>query len=81
MEVEHLAKSGNLTPPANSYIVWLQHEGSPQSLGELKVGDDLKGELKATTPLNNFTVFITAETNSQTTVPSNQVVLRATVQQ
>jgi hypothetical protein len=82
VEVEHLAKPGKLTPPANTYVVWLQQEGSqPQKLGQLKVGDDLKGELKATTPLNNFKVFITAETDSQTTIPSDQVVLRATVQQ
>lgn len=53
----------------------------PQSLGELKGGDALKGELKATTTLNNFNVFITAETESQMQTPSDQVVLRATVQQ
>jgi hypothetical protein len=82
VEVEHLAKPGKLTPPANTYVVWLQEADSqPHSLGQLRVGDDLKGELKATTTLNNFTVFITAETDSQTRIPSNQVVLRATVQQ
>ena len=82
VKVSHLAKPGRLTPPANSYVVWLQQEGSqPQSQGELKIGDDLNGELKTTTPLNNFNVFITAETDSQTKTPSDQVVLRATVQQ
>jgi hypothetical protein len=82
VKVQHLAKPGRLTPPANSYVVWLQQEGSqPQSLGELKLGDDLKGELKATTPLKSFDVFITAETDSQTKFPSDQVVLRATVQE
>ena len=82
VKARHLAKPGRLTPSANSYVVWLQQEGSqPQSLGELKVGDDLKGELKATTTLNNFNVFITAETESHTQTPSDQVVLRATVQQ
>jgi hypothetical protein len=82
VKVKHLAKPGNLTPPANTYVVWLQQEGSqPQSQGELKVEDDLDGELKTTTPLKNFNVFITAETDSQTKTPSDQVVLRATVQQ
>jgi hypothetical protein len=82
VKARHLAKPGMLTPPGNSYVVWLQQEGSqPQSLGELRVGDDLKGELKATTTLNNFNMFITAETDSQTKTPSDQVVLRATVQQ
>ena len=82
VKVKHLAKPGNLTPPANTYVVWLQQEGSqPQSQGELKVEDDLDGELKTTTPLKNFNVFITAETDSQTKTPSDQVILQATVQQ
>jgi hypothetical protein len=82
IKVKHLAKPGNLTPPANTYVVWLQQEGSqPQSQGEMKVGDDLNGELKTTTPLKNFHMSITAETDSQTKNPSDQIVLRATVQQ
>ena len=82
VKVSHLAKLGRLTPPANNYVVWLQQEGSqPQSQGELKIGNNLKGELKATTPLKNFNVFITAETDSQTKTPSDQVILQATVQQ
>ena len=71
-----------LTPPANAYIVWFQQEGSqPQSQGELNVGNNLKGELKSTTTLNHFNVIITAETDSQTKTPSDEVVLRATVQE
>jgi hypothetical protein len=82
VKVSHLAKPGRLTPPANNYVVWLQQEGSqPQSQGELRVGDDLEGELKTTTPLKNFNVFITAESDSQTKTPSDQVVLRVTVQE
>jgi len=82
VNVMHLAKPGMLTPPANTYLVWFQQEGSqPQSQGELKVGKDLQGELKSTTTLNHFNVIITAETDSQTKTPSDEVVLRATVQQ
>jgi hypothetical protein len=82
VNVMHLAKPGMLTPPANTYVVWFQQEGSqPRSQGELKVGKDLQGELKSTTTLNHFNVIITAETDSQTKTPSDEVVLRATVQQ
>jgi len=82
LKANHLAKPGRLTPPANTYVVWLQQEGSePQSQGELKIGDDLKGELKGATPLHSFKVFVTAETDAQTKSPSEQVVLRATVQE
>src|SRR5579864_3224114 len=82
VSVTHLAKPGMLTPPANTYVVWFQQAGSqPQSQGELKVGNDLKGELKSTTTLNHFNVMITAETDSQTKTPSDEVVLRAAVQE
>ena len=67
VKADHLAKPGRLTPSANTYIVWFQQEGSqPQSQGELKIGDNHKGELKSTTTFNNFKVIITAETDSQT---------------
>lgn len=82
LKANHLAKPGRLTPSANSYVVWFQQEGSqPQSQGELRIGDDLKGELKSTTTLLDFKVFVTAETDSQTKFPSEQVALRATVQE
>jgi len=82
LKADHLAKPGRLTPSANTYIVWFQEEGSqPQIQGTLKTGDDLKAELKSTTTLHNFTVLVTAETDSQTKFPSEQVVLRATVQE
>ena len=82
VNVMHLAKPGMLTPPANTYVVWFQQEGSqPQNQGELKVGKDLHGELRSTTTLNHFNVIITAETDSQTKTPSDEMVLRATVQQ
>jgi hypothetical protein len=82
LKATHLAKPGRLTPSANAYVVWFQQEGSqPQSQGELRVGDDLNAELKSTTTLHNFKVLVTAETDSQTRVPSEQVVLRGTVQE
>lgn len=82
VSVKHLAKPGLLTPPANSYVVWIQQQGSPaQNQGELRIGNDLKGELKSTTTLNNFNVFITGETDAQAKTPSDQLVLHAIVQQ
>jgi hypothetical protein len=82
LKAENLAKPGRLTPSANAYVVWFQQEGSqPQSQGELMIGDDLKAELKSTTTLHSFKVLVTAETDSRTTSPSEQVVLRATVQE
>ena len=82
LKADHLAKPSRLTPSATTYVVWLQEEGSqPQSQGELKIGGDLKGELKTATPLHNFKLFVTAETDARAKVPSEQEVLRATVQE
>jgi hypothetical protein len=77
-----MAKPGRLTPAAKTYVVWVQQEGSPaKSQGELKVGNNHKGDLKSATTLHTFNVFVTAETDAHTTLPSEQVVLRATVQE
>lgn len=80
LRVEHLAKPTLLTPPANLYVVWFQEPGSdPENQGQLQVGNDLKGQLKTTTPLHNFDIFVTAETNPTVKTPSDQVVLRVTI--
>ena len=77
-----MAKAGRLTPAAKTYVVWVQQEGAQaKSQGELKVGNNHKGELKTATSFHTFNVFVTAETDSQTKFPSEQVVLRATVQE
>jgi hypothetical protein len=81
LKTEHLAQPGMLTPPATAYVVWIQESGAePMSQGQLTVGKSLKGDFKTTTKSQNFDVFITAESDPQTKAPSNQVVLRAKIQ-
>ena len=82
MEVYHLAKPTSLTPPKQNYIVWLERrDNQPVLLGELRVNGDLKGTLEATTPAvsDQFEIFVTAEDNPNTQVPSEPRLLRATV--
>jgi hypothetical protein len=77
-----MAKPGRLNPAAATYVVWVQQEGSEAtSQGELKVGNNHKGDMKMATTFRTFKVFVTAETDSNTASPSDQVVLRATVQE
>jgi hypothetical protein len=77
-----MAKPGRLNPAATTYVVWVQQEGSDAtSQGELKVGNNHKGDIKMATTFRTFKVFVTAETDSNATLPSQQVVLRATVQE
>src|SRR5581483_405023 len=82
LEVQHLAKPTQLTPPANSYVVWLQGKNgqAPQNLGKLQVGDDLKAKFTAVTPERNFDLFITAEQNPTSSSPTGVEVMRTSVQ-
>jgi len=78
---EHLAQPGMLTPPATNYIVWFREEGGePVNQGQLKVGKNLRGEFKTTTPFRNFEVFVTAESDPLVRNPSGESVLKAKVQ-
>ena len=82
LKVEYLPKPSSLTPPAETYIVWFRRQGSePESKGQLKVDDNLRGEFKTTTNFQNFDVIVTAETERVPKVPTGPEVLRATVQQ
>ena len=82
VRVEHLAKPAMLTPPSTMYVVWFQQPGSdPENEGQLQVDNGLRGQLRTTTPLHNFDVFITAETDPTAKTPSDAVVLRGTIQE
>lgn len=82
VRVEHLAKPVMLTPPSTMYIVWFQQPGSdPENEGQLQVGNDLRGQLRTTTPLHNFDLFVTAETDPTVRTPSDQVMLHGTIQE
>lgn len=82
LKVKHLAKPGNLTPPATTYVVWIQRPGvSAENQGQLQVNDNLEGEFKTTLPYHNFQIFITAENNPHATSPSGQEVLRQDITQ
>jgi hypothetical protein len=62
LKVDHLAKPSLLSQPASNYVVWVQLPGQ-QAVNEglLRVDDNLKGEVKATTTATRFTVLVTAE--------------------
>jgi hypothetical protein len=82
MEAEHLAEPGKLTPPRTAYVVWFQEKGAdPMSQGQLRIDKNLKGNFQTGTPLKNFDVFVTAESDPSTKQPAGTEVFRATVQQ
>jgi len=79
---EHLAEPGKLSPPGSDYVVWFQEKGAePQTQGRLRVDKNLKGSFETSTPLKNFDIFVTAESNASTKQPAGTEVFRTTVQQ
>jgi hypothetical protein len=80
LKVEHLAKPTLLSQPASNYILWVQQPGhEAANVGLLRVDDNLKGEVKATTTASRFKVLVTAEDDAKAQTPSDRVVLHADV--
>lgn len=78
----HLAKPGDLTPPKEVYVVWMNTEDNTvRNIGKIEsssglLSQTLKGSLKATATSKPTSFFITAESDGNTQYPGNQVVLR-----
>ena len=78
--VKHLAVPQKLTPPANSYVVWLRPKDvAAQNIGALTVNQNLDGRLSAVTAMRSFELFITAEDSAQKTEPSGEPLLSANI--
>jgi outer membrane protein OmpA-like peptidoglycan-associated protein len=59
-----------------AYVLWaVSPEGRAVNLGEVRPNDDGQGELKVTTQLQSFSLFVTAEPYSSVRLPSEMVVL------
>ncbi|MFB3903130.1 MAG: OmpA family protein [Acidobacteriota bacterium] len=59
----------------NTYVLWLiTPEGQVQNLGEFLLDDD-QAELKTTTPLSSFGLFVSAEPHFLVDFPSRMIVL------
>lgn len=80
IDVKDLAQPADLTPAQNVYVVWVRPPGkTPRNEGALVVNKNLDGQLTTRTPFSNFSIFITAEKNSQVQTPQGPRVLSAYV--
>lgn len=82
LTVEHMASPERVAPGSTVYIVWVRGNESgaqPQSLGALRVDDNLKGSISALTPLRAFDLYVTAEPSQMATVPTGKTLLSTTV--
>jgi len=76
------AKIKDLKPPTQvgteflAYVVWaVSPEGRAVNLGEIRPNEDGQAELKATTQLQSFSLFVTAEPYPAVRQPSEMVML------
>ncbi len=80
IEVEHLAKPEAVADDAKVYLAWVSTgEGTPQSIGELKVSRALAGNLETLTPARYFDLMITAEASAAVRSPQGPKVLSTRV--
>ncbi len=80
VKVDHLARPSSLSPPADTYIVWVRpNDGDAVKEGAIGVNGDLKGDLHIVTVSKDFEVFVTPEQSVSVTVPSGREILRAHV--
>jgi hypothetical protein len=77
VKVEHMATPTSLTPPANVYILWVRSsDGNVEKVGALRIGEDRKAEIEATTVAKEADVFITAEDSESVAAPTGMELLQ-----
>jgi hypothetical protein len=81
ISVKNLAEPKRLTPPKETYVVWMETErNGDKNLGQINIGTTMlskvkKGSLSATTPFKPVRVFITAEETGDVMHPGMDLVL------
>ena len=81
VSVTNLAPASKLSPPKNTYVVWMVSEGNgTKNIGQLSssgslLSKKLKGSLKTVTSFNPSSFFITAEDNGSVQYPGTPIVL------
>ena len=76
VNVKHLAQPGRLANEFLTYVLWaVSPDGRTLNLGEIQVNNSGNGGIKATTQLQTFSLFVTAEPYFAVTHPSELLVL------
>jgi outer membrane protein OmpA-like peptidoglycan-associated protein len=76
-EVESLAQPTKFGAEFLTYVLWaVSPEGSTYNLGEVRINNAWEGKLKTSTPLQAFSLFVTAEPYFAVHQPSEILVLK-----
>jgi outer membrane protein OmpA-like peptidoglycan-associated protein len=76
VEIKDLAQPTTLGTEFMTYVLWgVSPDGRAANLGEIVINKEGQGKLSATTPLQTFSLFVTAEPYFAVRRPSEMVVL------
>ncbi|MFA5971375.1 MAG: hypothetical protein WC780_03400 [Lentimicrobiaceae bacterium] len=76
----HLASAERLTPPKNTYVVWITtSDNGVKNIGQLKSKNNKTATLETLTSFNPVEIFITAEDKGDVSYPSGIEISRATI--
>ncbi|MDZ4696625.1 MAG: hypothetical protein SGI86_15885 [Deltaproteobacteria bacterium] len=78
VEIDHLPPPERVAEGTSVFAVWVTaDDGSPQRLGTLQYDeDDRKGVCIGNTPLESFSLIVTAEESESVTEPSEHIVVK-----
>jgi hypothetical protein len=81
INLKHMAPAMKVDPEAATYVAWVAPiGGKPVNIGALRVDDNLKASLDATTPLQSFDVYITAEASPTVQEPKGKRFMTARIE-
>jgi len=76
-KMRNLAQPGEISAEFLTYVLWaITPDGRTNNLGEIMVNENGDGELKVTSPLQTFSLIVTAEPYHSVRLPSELVVLK-----
>lgn len=76
MEITNLAAVDRLTPPKNTYVVWMETDrGSARNIGRIVVSNNMKVSFETVSSFRPTKIFITAEDNENAQYPGEMMVL------
>jgi hypothetical protein len=80
ISAKHLASAERLTPPKNTYVVWITtSDNGVQNIGQLKGKKDKTATLETLTSFTPVEIFITAENEGSISYPSGIEISRTTI--
>jgi len=76
IELLYLAETNRLTPPRNTYVVWMvSNNDAPKNIGQIQSQSHLKASIETVSASKPHRIFITAEDDASVQYPSNFEVL------